>query len=110
MITAFEQIEAIKDYIIREVDPEQIILFGSYARGDFNEHSDADFLIVLPDDCESNKIDLRNAVYSMKTPPFKGGKDFIIKTAAEVEYWRYARNHIIARAMNEGKTLYAKIH
>jgi predicted nucleotidyltransferase len=33
--------------IIREsADPDQIILFGSYARGDYTPHSDIDLLII----------------------------------------------------------------
>lgn len=28
----------------------QIVLFGSYARGDFNEESDVDYLVVLTDE------------------------------------------------------------
>lgn len=29
---------------------ERIVLFGSYARGDFHEESDVDYLVVLKDD------------------------------------------------------------
>ena len=29
---------------------EAVILYGSYARGDFHDESDADFLVVLRDD------------------------------------------------------------
>ena len=41
---------------------EEIIVFGSYARGDFNEDSDVDLLIVVND----NEIeeDVRKVVYS----------------------------------------------
>ena len=34
------------DLIVPLVKPDKIILFGSYARGDFTEHSDIDLLIL----------------------------------------------------------------
>ncbi len=36
--------------------PEQVWLFGSRARGDANEHSDWDILVVLPDDVEEDDL------------------------------------------------------
>ena len=39
-------IAALKDIIIELVDPDKIILFGSYAYGTPNENSDADFLVI----------------------------------------------------------------
>ena len=35
--------------IVRAVDPLQVILFGSQARGDTHEWSDVDLLVVVPD-------------------------------------------------------------
>jgi hypothetical protein len=39
-------VEQIRDIIISEVNPDKIILFGSRARGDYNEDSDYDILIL----------------------------------------------------------------
>ena len=39
-------IEQIRDIIVSEVDPDRIILFGSRSRGDFQEDSDFDVLIL----------------------------------------------------------------
>ena len=36
----------IVDLIVSEVAPDKIILFGSYARGDYNEKSDVDLLVM----------------------------------------------------------------
>jgi predicted nucleotidyltransferase len=35
--------------IVREFQPEKIILFGSHARGDAHKWSDVDLLVVMPD-------------------------------------------------------------
>ena len=39
-------IVALKDIIIELVDPDKIILFGSYAYGSPDENSDIDFLVI----------------------------------------------------------------
>ncbi len=39
-------IDKMTQRIVREVDPQRIVLFGSWARGEANEHSDVDFLVV----------------------------------------------------------------
>jgi len=39
-------IAALKDIIVELVDPDKIILFGSYAYGTPDEKSDADFLVI----------------------------------------------------------------
>ena len=41
------ELEVIIDAIRAEVSPDQIILFGSRARGDFDSESDYDVLVVV---------------------------------------------------------------
>jgi len=41
---------------------KKIVLFGSYARGDYQEHSDIDILIIVEDD--RIEKDVRRVVYS----------------------------------------------
>ena len=40
-------IQAVAQLIAQKFDPEQIILFGSHARGNAGSHSDVDLLVVL---------------------------------------------------------------
>ena len=40
-------IRAVAQLIAQKFDPEQIILFGSHARGNAGSHSDIDLLVVL---------------------------------------------------------------
>ena len=48
--------KVISDYYRQRL--QNIILYGSYARGDFNEHSDIDILVVLNDiQSEMQEID-----------------------------------------------------
>jgi predicted nucleotidyltransferase len=41
-----DDIMALKDIIVELIDPDKIILFGSYAYGTPDEKSDADFLVI----------------------------------------------------------------
>jgi len=41
-----DDIMALKNIIIELIDPDRIILFGSYAYGTPNEKSDVDFLVI----------------------------------------------------------------
>lgn len=66
-----------KDAISRAVKKElqrlygnrlaKVILFGSYARGDFREESDIDFLVVLNDE----EIDVGKELKFMSHPIYK---------------------------------------
>ena len=42
----FEKIGKYVDAIVAKLNPHKIILFGSFARGDFNEASDVDILVI----------------------------------------------------------------
>jgi predicted nucleotidyltransferase len=50
-----ELIDYIVEKIVREIQPEKIILYGSYARGDFHKNSDLD-LFIIKDSEESSRM------------------------------------------------------
>jgi len=50
-----ELIDYIVEKIVREIQPEKVILFGSYARGDFHKDSDLD-LFIIKDSKESSRM------------------------------------------------------
>jgi len=58
-------IEQVKDVIVSQVNPDQIILFGSRAREDHQENSDYDFLVLKKELVESKGITqhLRKILY-----------------------------------------------
>ena len=45
-----QEIRRVAERIGRQADAEQVILFGSYARGEATEHSDVDLLVIAPSD------------------------------------------------------------
>lgn len=42
----FVKIEEYKENIVKKLKPKRIILFGSFARGDYNEGSDIDLIVI----------------------------------------------------------------
>jgi uncharacterized protein len=95
--------------IVREADPERIYLFGSRARGEARQDSDVDLLIVVsepfsPDHSRWQEIKRARRALS----PFRIPKDILVYTADEVTKCQYTVNHIIARALREGKLLYER--
>jgi predicted nucleotidyltransferase len=57
--------------IVEKVHPEKIILFGSYAYGEPDEHSDFDLLVIrhgISSSKESN-IEIRRALRDVDAPP-----------------------------------------
>ena len=101
------QLAEIRDTIIREVHPQLIVLFGSQARGDAREDSDLDLLIVgEADPREGRRSRLGRLYCALGHVPVS--KDLLFYTPEEVEAWRGSRNHIIARALQEGRILYER--
>ena len=99
----------ITEIIIRELDPRQIILFGSQARGPTHPHSDFDFLIVKDrpfGPAESRKKEMSRLW--RRSAHFPISQDLLIFSPEELEEWRQSTNHVIARALREGKILYER--
>ncbi len=42
----YRDIDRYKENVVRVLDPEKIIIFGSFARKDFNEGSDIDLIVI----------------------------------------------------------------
>jgi len=93
--------------IVREVDPEQIWLFGSRARGEGGPDSDVDLLVVErepfgPARSRFGEVGrVRRALSAFRVP-----KDILVFSADEVQHWRDSLNHIIAECIRQGRLLY----
>jgi len=89
--------------VIAVAKPRKVILFGSYARGEAEEDSDLDLLIV--EDTISNKgqeaIKIRNAIGSIGL-----GVDILVCAEEELLDWSHIPGSTIYWALREGKVLY----
>lgn len=101
-----QKLKEITDKIVREYQPEKIILFGSWAWGEPHEDSDVDLLVVK----ESNKkkwereYELRMKLSGNKFPPM----DLLMYTPAEVDRRMSMQDFFMQDILEKGKILYAR--
>ncbi len=91
--------------IVERFHPEQVILFGSYARGQAGPDSDVDLLVVMPvaGSKREKSIEIALALHDIRVP-----KDIIVVTPDTMERQHDVIGTIVYPALKEGKVLYAK--
>jgi uncharacterized protein len=79
----------------------QVILFGSYARGDAGEDSDLDFLVVEPIVRSRRKemVRLREALRPLRIPA-----DVLVVSRAVFDAWKDLPNNVVYMAAREGRS------
>ncbi len=105
-LTAIDDtLEIMTGRIVSGFQPERIILFGSYARGEANEQSDIDLLVVMPDgtDRRQTAIAIMEVLHDMRVP-----KDVIVTTPDRITRYGHLVGTILRPALREGKELYAR--
>ena len=108
MDTKIPYIDKIISIIVSLASPDQIILFGSYARGDYTEKSDIDLLIIIKD--LKNGREINNILYRA----FFDNKIDIPVDLISVDYNRYIElnneiGYIYKRIKEEGKVIYGSL-
>ena len=90
---------------LRTLDPERVILFGSFARGDFHEGSDIDLMVIL--NTSERFIDRIGHVLEVLDPA-----DFDVEphvyTPSEYELMKRQGALLAQAAESEGKVLYER--
>jgi len=100
-----ETIERMVRRLVDRFDPDQVILFGSHARGTAGPDSDVDLLVIMPvsGSKRARQLELRLALHDISVP-----KDIILVTPDEVAKRKDIVGTIIRPALREGKVLYAR--
>ncbi len=89
--------------IVQELDPEKIVLFGSYAYGSPTPNSDVDLLVIMK--TEASPKDRSWAVSRLLLPrPFP--VDILVKTPLEVKKGLETGDFFLREIMTRGKVLY----
>jgi len=101
-------IDKIIPMIVSLASPDQIILFGSYARGDYTDKSDIDLLIIKKD--LKNGREINNILYRA----FFDNKIDIPVDLISVDYNKYNElnntiGYIYKTIKEEGKILYGTL-
>ena len=99
------QIDRMVKRIVKKFHPEQIILFGSQARGDARPDSDVDLLVVMPvkGSIRELRLDIREALHSIPI-----SVDVIVTTPEDFAWRKDFVGTLEWPAAREGKVLYAR--
>jgi predicted nucleotidyltransferase len=104
-LTTLAEIKRMAWRIVEQFHPQQVILFGSYARGDAGPDSDVDLLVVMPVEGSKRekRIALRGALNDFRVP-----KDILVSTPEEYSRRKDVVGTIEWPASREGRVLYAR--
>jgi predicted nucleotidyltransferase len=103
-----QQISLITNFIIKAINPLEIVLFGSYARNTANEQSDLDIFIMLenePQRSEKKQIlkDIRLKLFDIGYPV-----DIIINSKERYEKFKKYVGTIFYDINKEGVVLWTR--
>ena len=95
--------------LVKEADPEQVILFGSRGRGDARTDSDVDLIVVEAEPFGPGRDRVKEMARLYKAlAGFLVPADILVYSREDVEYWRDSLNHVLARALREGRVVYER--
>lgn len=103
--TTEQAIQMMVDRLVARFDPDQIILFGSQARGTAGPGSDVDLLVIMPvsGSKREKRVEMRVALHDIAVPT-----DILLATPEDVLRYKDVVGTIIRPALREGKVLYAR--
>lgn len=102
-----KDLENLKLKIINIIQPERIILFGSYAKGTYSEDSDLDLLVVIKESNEpryKRARKIRKSIWGLVNVP----KDILVYTEEELDRWKDVPMSFVSNIITEGKMIYER--
>lgn len=99
-----ESIETVVRQIVERFQPEQIILFGSYAYGRPGPESDVDLLVVM----DTPLKEMEQAVRICQAIEYHFGLDLIVRTPATLARRLALGDSFLHEATHKGKVLYER--
>ena len=102
-----QTLQQIVDRIVTTSNPNRVIVFGSYGRGDADEGSDLDLMVIKPkvENKYEEMIRLHEAVGRVGV-----GVDILVYSEAEFNRRSQVPGTILYWARKEGKALYEATH
>ncbi len=101
-MVAMRDIRELSDRIAREFKPQRIILFGSHARGDAEDDSDVDLLVVMP--YRGHPARKASEIRHRIRAAFP--LDLLVRSPAELEWRVEQHDWFLRELLSEGKVLY----
>jgi predicted nucleotidyltransferase len=98
-----DQINQVVEKIVKNVHPDKVILFGSYANGNPGEDSDLDLLVIkdMPQKRIQRGREIRKHLRGTGIPI-----DLLVYTPQEIEEWRETKAAFITQIIDQGRVLY----
>lgn len=99
-----EQIQAVVDTIVEHFQPQTVILFGSYAKGQADENSDLDILVIKDTDLPKHRrlIGLGKKLTKVLIHPM----DILVYTPQEIAESSNFKGDFVNQVIREGRTVY----
>ncbi|HEV2773476.1 MAG TPA: helicase-related protein, partial [Thermoleophilaceae bacterium] len=98
-------IDLMVERLATQFAPQEIVLFGSQARGEGNFHSDVDLLVVMQelDNRSKAEVEMHTALSGIPV-----AKDIVVTTPEEIERRGHLVGTVLRPALREGKVVYAR--
>jgi len=103
MVEQEAQLETLIKILVEQVQPEKVVLFGSYADGTATPESDIDLLVILESDL---RRDHRQEAISQALRPRRVPIDILAYTPAEVQRCMQMPTSFVRHILTTGKVLY----
>jgi len=97
------QLQALLQTLIERIQPEKVVLFGSYANGTATPQSDIDLLVILE---SSARRDRRQEVISRALRPRRVPVDILAYTPDEVRRCLETPTSFVRHILTTGKVVY----
>jgi predicted nucleotidyltransferase len=99
-----EVLDAVVDRIVKAVNPDKIILFGSRSKGQEGPYSDYDLLVLKRG--INNRRALAQQIYRVLVD-VPAAVDILVETPEKIESNRYIRGFVYAEAI-KGRVVYER--
>lgn len=106
-MTRQQQIEQICQTIVREFNPDKLVLFGSEATGTARPDSDIDLLVVMP--FAGSPIKQATEIYR-SIDDRRLAVDLIVRTPAQIEERRQIGDVFFREILATGKVIHESPH
>ncbi len=99
------EIRRVAEHIGHQIDADEVVLFGSHARGEATEHSDVDLLVIAQSELPRFK---RSRALYKSLQPYPFGMDLVVYTPDEIKKGQQSPLSFVSTALREGKTVYVR--
>lgn len=100
-----DEIEELKNYFVKDLLPEKVYLFGSFAEGRANEDSDYDFYIIVKDS-EKDMLRLTAKAYKAIRDKRNRPVDIIVNTERTFDERKKRVSSVESEVAKKGVLLY----